>query len=307
MAAAQDPTQRLDLVLRALAARIADASPGTMPGIEVVTAGRDAVEILFDGDLDVPYGPFEVTAEGRCWTLGASVTVEELASMGDGQASPAPALVTVGTVGGRQVLIDLEATPRLLVDAEDDRASALVWSFAAELATSRLADDVEVIVVGDAVPAVGRLERSKVVASISDVIDNIERSASCTEADLRAAGAGSTMAARVSDPGESWVPTIVLLSRTGNGSDFDRLMAAATPGRALAVVVVGSDPAGFDRHLRVEGVVSELLPLGLRMDSSAIDPDQLDAVDDLLNTALSEEPGDELVKELRPTEPMAPE
>src|SRR5207245_699889 len=119
-AAVGAPAERLDLALRALAGCLARDGARVLPQVDLVSVGPEAVEIVLTGRTDADSGPFEVSADRRAWTLPASAPLDEVERLAAGQAAPAPALVTVGALDDRQVLVDVEASPRVLVTGDQD-------------------------------------------------------------------------------------------------------------------------------------------------------------------------------------------
>ena len=294
-AAADAPVQRLDLALRSLAGCLGTASRRPLPHISVVSVSEGAVEIVLSDRTDADPGPFGVSADGRAWTLPATAPPEEVEQWAAGQASPTPALVTVGAVGDRQVLIDLEASPRVLVTGDRGAARRTVWSMALEMTTSRWADDVELIVLAPDDATLDRLERATVTSDLDEVVERLERAAATTERDLSAAGSTSTLTRRIDNPGDPWTPIMLLVPEQLGKEDLQRLFELSVPGRGAAVVVVGEATANADHELRVEPRAVTLLPLGLRMDPASLPDELLEGVDELLATALSDDPGEDLL------------
>ncbi|MGH9153147.1 MAG: hypothetical protein ACRD03_12275 [Acidimicrobiales bacterium] len=288
------PAERLDLALRALAGCLTTGET-PLPGVALVSVGPQAVEILLSEPTDAKPGPFEVSADGRAWTLASTAAPGEVERVAAGQASPSPALVTVGAIDDRQVLIDLEASPRVLVTGDRRTASRTVRSMALEMITSSWADDIEVIVFGERDASLDRLERATVTADLAVVVEHLERAASTVAPDLEAAGATSTFTCRVHNPGDPWTPTVLLVPEPLSEEDLRRLFDTAAPGRGVAVVAHGSAGVPADTELRVEPGSVTLLPVGLRMQPASLPDELLDGVDELLAVALSDEPGDDLL------------
>ena len=300
-AAVGAPYDRLDLALRSLAHSLGRRQAGPCPAISVLSVGPEAIEIVLTEAVDAPPGPFDVTVDGRAWTLSAAVPDDELRPLADLQSGPAPALVTVGTIGDRTVLIDLEAGARTIVGGDPDDARAQLWSMAIELATSNRADDLRLVLVGKPPSGVDVLDRMEVVDSLEEVMVTIEAEAATTTATLASLGRPSTFDARAADPTLLLTPTVVIVADGLSGSAFDRLMAAAAESHGLVVLAAGLDvDFAFDRELCVEADTMVVKPLGLRLQPAALPPGVVEDVGELLRTAADLDPGSEVEIDLKP-------
>jgi hypothetical protein len=299
-AATGTPFDRLDLVLRTLAYSLGRRRPGSCPAISVLSVGPEAIEILLAEPVDAPSGPFDVTAGGRAWTLPATVPDDELRPLADQQSGPAPALVTVGTVDERTVLIDLEAGARTIVGGDPDDAQALLWTMAVELATSNRADDLSLVLVGKAPSGLDVLDRVQVVDSVEQVLSAIEDEASAITATLAEVRRSSTFDARAADPTLLLTPTVVLVADPTSGPGLDRLMAAAGESHGLAILVAGDADEAFDRELCVEEDTLLVKPLGLRLRPAALPAGVIEDVGEILSTAIDLQPGPALDLDLAP-------
>ena len=282
--AATTPANRLDFALRLLGCQLSLGN-ATAARVDAVRVEGDRIEVLLTESVQAPAGPFEVTG-GKVWTLPAESLDAHLAEIASQRTAPAPALATVGNLHGQPVLIDLEA--RLLgISGDAERARNLMWSMAAELATNPWSDDLRVIVVGHPVAGLANLERVEIVASADDVRASVDSwQASMTEA-LADLGLASSWDARLAGVGDAWAPAVVLLMPEAGDPDLPEGIgvvrwisdAATEPGRTL--------------HL---GETSDRLePVGLDLDPTGLDGQLLEAVGQLVEVALSDEPGEELV------------
>ena len=264
-----DRAERLDLALRALAARLQQVSAAAPPSLLAVLAGPE-VEFLFAAPVDVDPGPFRVDARGRAWTLPAGADAHRLDSVAGSSASPTPCLVTIGRIDDRDLLIDLESAAVTAITGDPEHIDAVLWTIAAGVATGQWAEDVRVLLVGDVLPGFDPLERVDHV-DLDDALQQVTREAIATRAELTAAGAASTLEARLT--GGSWTPTVVVIA---NGCDPDRvaeLCRLAGPG---AAVVTGTPVRSPDRVIDVDesgrarvtppGITAALpdIPSGLR-------------------------------------------
>lgn len=299
-AAVGAPFDRLDLALRALAHSLGRRQPGPCPAISVLSVSPEAIEVLLTDAVDAQHGPFEVTAGGRAWTLPARVPDDDLRPLADLQSGPAPALVTVGTVDERTVLIDLEAGGRTIVGGDPDDAKALLWTMAVELATSNRADDFSLVLVGKAPTGLDTLDRVRVVDSLDDMLSSIEADAASTTASLAKLRRSSTFDARATDPTLLLTPTVVLIPDPRAGPALDSLMAAAGESHGLAVVATGDIDGPFDRELCVEADTLLVKPLGLCLRPAALPAGVIEDVGEILSTAIDLEHGAALDFDLEP-------
>lgn len=291
-AALDAPTDRLDLALRAFAGCLAGSGTRELPTVDLVTVGSKAIEILLTSHLDVNPGPFEVAADRRAWTLPTTAPRDEVERLAAGQAAPSPALVTVGNIDDRQLLFDVETSPRVAVTGDHDAARRLIRSAALEMTTSRWADDIDVLMLGDQSSQLDRLERVTVVSSHDELVDHLARVATAADRDLDAADAGSTLECRVRNPADPWTPTVVFIPEPASPDEVERLFELVSPGRGVAVIAsCASGGVTCDRQLVVTETGVTLEPTGLRMRTTSLSDELLADTDTLLAAAFSEEPG----------------
>lgn len=299
-AAAHGPFERVDLALRVLADCLSKRKPGPCPAITAVSVGPTAIEILLSETVSAPAGPFDVDADGRAWTLASAVPDADLHQIADTQGGPAPALVTVGTIDERSVLIDLEAGARTLLGGDPADAERLLWTLAVDLGTSNRADDVNVILVGDPPEGLDALDRLSVVDSLDAVVDAIEAEAVSITGALASSRRATTLDARVANPLDTITPTVVLVSSAATPDAIDRLLEAASSHHGLAVVVAGDVDGDFDRELCVEDDTLIVKPVGLRLAPASLPVHVLKATGELLHVAADLGPGEQLDLDLRP-------
>lgn len=282
--AATTPASRLDLALRLLGHQLSLASV-TPARVDAVRVEGDRIEILLTESTQAPSGPFEVTG-GQVWTLPADCDTADLEAIAFRRTAPTPALATVGHLDGRPVLVDLEAQSFVLVgDAE--RARNLMWSIAAELATNPWSDDMQVVVVGEPIAGLADLERVEIRASIEDVRADIAAWHAGTAEALADLGMTSAWDARLAGIGDAWAPTIVLLMPGTTDTEV--------PDGVGFVRWSNSEMSGASRTLHLGDTCDRLEPVGLDLDPSGLDRELLDAAGQLVDIALSEEPGEELL------------
>ena len=296
LSAVDAKAERVDLALRALAGCLAQVGDRPLPAIDLVSVGVDAVEILLSAKTNAPTGPFEVSADGRAWTLPSSTSLDDTQRLAAGHAAPAPALVTVGALDDRQLLVDLERAPRLLVTGNQEIARQLIWSTAIEMSTSPWVDDMEVLLVTTRESSLSDLERTTIVPCIDEAIERVASAARDTERDLERAGASTTLACRVRHPADPWTPVVVLVPEVADDDDVRRLLDAVVPNGGVGVLAAAHD-LDAEYVLQADESGATLLPLGLRMRLACLADEMVSDAESLLAYALAGDIDDEVIPE----------
>ena len=301
-AAAVDPASRLDVALRVLAHQLAQHPDADLTRIDAVRVDGDRVEVLLTEPVEAEHGPFEVV-DGRVWVLPEDAVLDELLPIASQQTAPAPALVTVGHLGGCQVLIDLEVGG-LVVGGDRDLATRFFWSLALELATCTWADDLRVVVAGRAPTGIEAIDRVEVIDDIALERVRLVKDAEAMTAALDDVGVASRWLARLRNVGDAWAPTVLLVPPGVGGSESDLRALVDMPG---IVVVHWEDDQGdaWTRRLLLHADGFRLEPLDLDLEPGGMDEEVVLAATDLLETAASDEPGEPLVMAVPPTDRSA--
>jgi DNA-binding SARP family transcriptional activator len=197
-------------------------------------------------------------------------------------------LVTAGHGTDGVIMVNLESLGALSVDGDPSGCEGVVRALALELATSHWTGWFDLNVVGFGV----ELERFERVVSLSDVsmlLDRLYRRRLNNESLLREAGYGSFAQARCADYSTRWDPVVVICSPTIAEADASELLELASdPRLGLAVVASGTTP-GAPHVLSLAGAhrTSNLEPLGSVLFPQQIEPQELDSVTTLVDTAMS--------------------
>ncbi len=248
-----DHTGRLDVALRAFAPAITGTTR-----VLAVRMLREQVEILLDTPPDDAPPGFVSTGDPRCWTTSPDATTNQLASQADGRAASVPALISIGQIDGNLVMVDLETAGLLTVDGDSEAVNGFVRHVALELATSTLADHLELLIVGDALFApIG--ERHPRIRHL-DLDDAI--------ADLEAAHR------------DDGFPTLLVSSDTLTDETRARIKVAVAAGNPVGAMF--PSPSQADWHAQLDGEMVRLAPLGLELAAFAVDADTAHEIDTLI-------------------------
>ena len=256
------------------------------------------IEVLFAEPADGTSGPFHGMGS-RAWVLPASTPIGELVARAD-RGCIAPALVGIGRADAGDVLVDLEAEGPLTVHGEPEDVTAVLWSMVLDLATHAWADDVRVVVCGLDDRGLVALDRVEIAASVDELITDVAGEARARADALSRLGASSTWDARVASLGDGWAPTIVVLGPRVRPSDVLAASEQLDACAGVALVVASSADAPVDRQRRLLIAPGRahvaLLPLGIVLEPAALPDDVLAALDDLIEVAVDDQPGEPLVE-----------
>ncbi|MGW2291874.1 LysM peptidoglycan-binding domain-containing protein [Streptomyces phaeochromogenes] len=149
LAATAEPggAARLDVGLRTLAHRVAQAEDAVLPPLRAAWVGARTLQVLPEDLAQKPQAPF-VSGEAGWWVLpsDAALLDEEAARE---VPAPYPGLVTIGsTEAGDLLLLNLAQLPALLLDGNPVHITEVCTSLALELGMSPWASEVEVVTVG---------------------------------------------------------------------------------------------------------------------------------------------------------------
>lgn len=267
---------RVDIAIRAAASQLSDRDRRILA---VLVDDQGAVEIVLSAPCPADE-PFSSTNDR--WHLAAATATDSLCTAARPVGAPCVGLVQLGvtTPDARDLYVDLEALTILAVDAEADRADAVVTAIAATLGTSVLAEVAQLVGVGlDPATFVGHRHHvgcDSFDAALDLATSLLGSTALATE---------STFALRTRMAGgEAWEPAIVLVASDYVSEVEGAVPAVAVPG--LAVVVAG--PHGTARHTLVDGASTwRLEPLGIDVVPFGLDGDELAAVTELVDHASS--------------------
>ncbi len=304
----EDPTglARVDQALRSLSVLLAEAGQ-PLPALRVARLVAEDLELYLDGTTVLP-APFLATGDPTVWTLPADaplLAAEELEQV----AAPFPSLITLGhDLEDAHVLLDLEHAAALAVDGSPTASVAVLAAIAAELATSRWADDLQVTVVGclPQLPDALGTGRVRHVQTLAEVLPALERRAATIREFMADSGLPTLQHARSATNQRphsgAWYPEILLLGAPVDPADRARLedLLQDLPRVSLAAVTAAdSTPAEWTLTLDPADdgpdAVAVLRPLNLALRPQRLSAQDLDqllgllAVADLPSQALPRE------------------
>ena len=165
-----DALARVDQALRTLSALLGEAGR-SLPPLRLARLHAQQLELYLAEPAMLP-APFAGTADPTVWTLDSDALLLPTAELANVPA-PYPSLVTIGhDLDDAHVLVDLEHLGALAVNGDDDRSLAVLAALAAELATSRWADDLQVTLVG-CLPTLPTATPALSTTSIADYLAKI--------------------------------------------------------------------------------------------------------------------------------------
>jgi hypothetical protein len=256
-------TARLELALRALAGRLGRQRSVARPvAVRSSASGRLEVALDHPAALDAPWVG---DGDGGPWVLPADVPLTALTDDARDVAPPCPALVGVGQDDDGEVYVDLEALPVLNL-GPSEAAADLLRLVTATLATTPLADELRVLVVGADLPGLVGRHDVQTAPTVAAAVAEVE----AMTAGIAAASAGepSTFRLRAVAGHEPWEPVVVVVPRQRHriGADSVERVALARLGELAGahrgVAVVGADVGESPWRLHPHGREWRLEPLG---------------------------------------------
>jgi LysM repeat protein len=284
----------LDRAMRAIAAHCRD-SEAAPPPLQLALISETEIELCMQ---DVcPTAPVGFTVRGRSWLI-AQEDVGYLKSVpGLGEtARPWPALVTLGRdEQGRLVLGDLESFGLLEIQADAGfPAVDLLAAMAVELSFSPWAEEMSVTLLGGGERLPEALGKHNVLRTTDcdALLDRLEGRAALQREHRRYSGLSQH---RIDpDLADPWAPEIVLVQQTLSTVQNARLSALINtePKVTLAAVVLGPVPdAAWSLRCDSRSADRKVLlePAGLSLSPQCLEPPELTAVVDLIESTGNDE------------------
>lgn len=285
IAADASEAERLDLALRALSCCLSQHESSDAPKINAVRVHDAGVEILFDRPVGQPSGPFESRAGGQAWWLASDVHEIRIGALATDVVALIPALVSIGTIDGATVLVDLEAARTTSINGDEAVARRMLHAMALESATNQWADFLNIFVIGNA-PELSELERVRTYTTLTDGLGDIELEISSLELSLADTDHSTAFDGRlVNGTTEGWVPTVVFIAEPQDDQSMAELTKiVGSTGRGSAVVAINW--ADAERTVDIKGDRVEVTPPSIVVDAPEFSDDDSQLLDQLLRDAL---------------------
>lgn len=299
----------LDLSLRSLSLSLADLGR-PLPSVYAARLHDGQLQLLLaPADQDAP-APWEAASAGTSWRLPPAAAAPAISSPRlQDVLAPYPGLVSLGCDAGGRVLVDLEAAGGLVaLRGPAAMTRAVLAAVAAELATNRWSDHMRVTLVGfGAELSVLAPERLRSVASVADVLPELEAQAEEVGRALAASGVDSVLTGRLHGvSGDAWMPHYLLVAAPPTPDQVSRLARLARTGQRSALgVIVAADLPEASWSWEVDAAGRLRVPLlGLDVEAQLLPPADYAAVCALFEAATDLEgiPAGPLVA--RPGEPV---
>ncbi len=242
--AGADPTavRFLDRALRALSAALAaDGRP--LPAVHAAWLAADSLHLQLAAPAGRPPQPWKPGQGPTFWAVDRAEVMDHAPYPGDVPA-PFPGLVSLGTLAGTRLLLNLESAPGLVsLAGADERRAAVLASVAAELGTSGWSDRMAVTLVGFGHELAALApDRMRHLPDVAGLLQTMEAETTARRNRLRGSGQDSVLTGRVAPTGgEQWAPHLVLIGTEPSDEQLRRLTALATGADALGIgYVVGT-------------------------------------------------------------------
>jgi len=278
LAADLDTDDDLHRAMATVASHVATTRSLSRRRSRLVQVSPDRIEVLLDEPaLPAPSG-WEPEASGAVWSCARPVPPAT-----GGAASPT--LVTIGSDEGNDVLLDLESAGLVTIDGDDPASAlALARSLILELAHSRHAPAISVMVVGD----IEHVESDRVrhAERWDDVADDALAWARQSRQVLAAHRLATAFAARGTGRSLDGVaPLVVVCDDTPHSDTFDEFCALAREGAAVCAVALSSEAMPGATNIRIDGSMLTLGDLDLVCHAQGVDATIVEQVGDLVAAA----------------------
>jgi hypothetical protein len=272
----------VDLALRALASGVQSKGMESPQILGVQLGSRELEVVLAEPMAPAPLR-FRARAGGSRWVLARRVGLDELEDLAADVPAPLPALVTLGTdENDARVLYDLEEPGLTCLTGDIEAARQILYAAAAELATSSYGEFYSLVLVGFG-EGLAPLERVRVVPSLAEVIDDLERDAAEVGQLLVESELDSTVDGRIQGVSvDSWAPTLVLCAEVPPARLARRLasLADGAGNAGVAILVAGEMDAGT--RLETDGELLEVTPMGVAVAPQRLSEEEAGEIGELL-------------------------
>lgn len=284
-----EAVRRLDRALRGLSEGLA-AESRPLPTVYAAWLSGTAIHLQLAQPYGTPPAPWTHGEDPTFWQLEAGVPD----GYGDSDsAAPYPGLVSLGTLEGSRLLLNLESVPGIvsLTGAAADR-DAVMASIAAELATNGWSDRMTITLVGFGEELIALApSRLRHLDGIDDMFQAMEAETGQRAGALGVAGHDSVLTGRTGHIQDTrWAPHLVLMAAEPTAAQLDRFAElAAGAGRLGIGYLVGTGVknvpgAAWEMEITSDGRLLAPL-LGLELEAQQLPRAQRDAVVRLFHDA----------------------
>jgi hypothetical protein len=304
LGASESGARLLDASLRRLAAELA-TSGRTPPTVYLAHLSDERLSLWIAPPDNNPPPSWSAAQDGEVWYLPVTSRALE---PGPPRASlaPFPGLVSVGTDSAGRVLVDLEASNGLIaISGPQPRVAEALAAMAAELATNRWSDRMELVLVGfgDELALLAP-ERVTTKASLAEALPLLEERAARVGGALEATGLESVLTGRARgiEPA-AFAPCYLISAVPPDEDERARLLALARNRHQSAagfVIAGGVEGATWNWQLSTDGRLRADL-LGIDVAAQLLPAAQYAAVVELFRATTTQD-----AVPLAPPDPDAP-
>ena len=307
-----DRAELLSVAVRAFAGG-AKPARSSSPTVQAVRSNDREVEILLDQPLPEAPPGFIDAGSGRAWRTDPTQheLLEYVADLDD-VIAPLPSLVSVGSLNGDEILIDIETVGLITITGDEKQAIGLVRAIASQLSTSIWIDYARVLTVGDLSFELDPEMRVQHSSSFDAAITTLKRETEDADRALGFVHRKNSFESRLAKAAnDGWMPTILVSETTPTREQVEQLATVCTPGGRCAGAVVLSEPIDGAWSLTIEGNRVHVDPLGFDLDIATITTEAAAAIDELLTDLKVDDDVSEIAEPacapVGATAPVAPE
>ncbi|MFI6687583.1 BTAD domain-containing putative transcriptional regulator [Streptomyces sp. NPDC050485] len=236
----------LDQALRGLSASLDDANR-PLPVVYAAWFTATELHLQLAQPSGEPPAPWRQGREATLWSLQRTAVSDHPGAELDAVSAPYPGLVSLGTLDGARLLLNLEAAPGpVSLSGPAGARAAVLSSVAAELATNGWSDRMTVTVVGFG-RELGALAPTRLrhLDSVAVLLEDLGAEIQQRGAALGAAGHDSVLTGRTGPAQHTrWAPHLVLIADTPNAAEAAALAELTAGASRLGIgclVGVASD------------------------------------------------------------------
>lgn len=258
---------------------IAVAAGGQTCRPRIVQVGADHIDVVLDRTAVPAPSGWRAEGSGTAWVKDELEPIVE----GGPECFSTPLLVAIGSPDDAgQLHLDLEAEGLLTLAGEEEAVEGLVRSWLTELATTPLAENLQVHVVGDVIPDDLMLyDRVQHFDTWDSVLTDLRARSQQTSDLLTANNWASTFAARgAGSEHDALAPVAVIGAPPTDASDLRALHEIGLG--AVAVVMVGGDEVA-GTEVRCEGEKLRIPSIGLECTAQSLSAEATEALVALVN------------------------